>query len=222
MTTTPEPPEQPDATPPPSASDPYAPPPGAGSEPPPPLPPAPDYYGQPAAAPPPAAPPPPAVPPVPPPGQMPPPPPAYGPPGYGPPGYGGMPYPGQRLGMVSFGTAIQRGFEKYVGFSGRATRAEFWWWALFQWLVSVAAGIVDSIIASSANMTTFSGLQLLVGIALLLPSLAVGVRRLHDTGRSGWWWLIALVPCAGIIVLIVFWVMESDQGENAYGAPSGP
>jgi uncharacterized membrane protein YhaH (DUF805 family) len=124
--------------------------------------------------------------------------------------------------MVSFGTAIARGFEKYVGFSGRATRAEFWWWTLFAWLVGVAASIVDNIIASSSNMATFTGVQLVLSLVLFLPGLAVAVRRLHDTGRSGWWWLIAFLPCAGIIVLIVFWVMESNPGDNQYGPPSGP
>jgi uncharacterized membrane protein YhaH (DUF805 family) len=215
MTTTPEPPEQPDAVP--SSSDPYAPPPGAGTAPPPPPPPAPPATPVPPAAPPP---PPPAVPPPPPPpppGQMPPPP----PPGYGPPGYAGMPYSGQRPGMVSFGTAIQRGFQKYADFSGRATRAEFWWWVLFQWLAGVAAGFVDSIIASSMNMTTFSGVQLIVGLGLLLPGLAVAVRRLHDIDRTGWWYLLVFT-CIGGIVLIVFWASDSTPWENRYGAPSGP
>ena len=105
--------------------------------------------------------------------------------------------------------AVNSCFRQYVGFSGRASRAEFWWFFLFGLLVGLAAGIVD-------RRGTIGGL---ISLVLLLPSLAMGVRRLHDVGRSGFWLLIALVPVAGLIVLIVFWVQRGESGANAYGPP---
>lgn len=111
---------------------------------------------------------------------------------------------------MSFMDAVKTCLSKYVGFSGRARRSEFWWFFLFQVLVSVVAGIIDRLIGTSL-------IQNLAGLALLLPGLAVGARRLHDTGRSGWWWLIVLIPIVGIIVLIVFWVADSQAGQNAHG-----
>lgn len=110
---------------------------------------------------------------------------------------------------MSFIDAVNSCFRQYVGFSGRAARSEFWWFTLFGLLVGVAAGIVDPRNTIGA----------LISLALLLPSLAVGVRRLHDTGRSGWWLLIALVPIAGLIVLIVFFVSGGDPGANRFGPP---
>ena len=108
---------------------------------------------------------------------------------------------------MSFIDAINSCFRQYVGFTGRASRAEFWWFTLFGLLVGLAAGIVDARGTIGA----------LISLVLLLPSIAVGVRRLHDTGRSGWWLLIALVPIAGLVVLIVFFVMRGDPGPNSHG-----
>ena len=110
---------------------------------------------------------------------------------------------------MSFVDAINSCFRQYVGFSGRASRSEFWWFMLFGFLVGAAASIVDP-------RNTIGGL---ISLALLLPTLAVSARRLHDTGRSGWWLLIALVPIAGLIVLIVFFVMRGDPGVNRHGPP---
>jgi uncharacterized membrane protein YhaH (DUF805 family) len=117
---------------------------------------------------------------------------------------------------VSFTDAIRDGFSKYVTFSGRSSRAAYWWWALFGLLAAVAAYIVDTILG------TLPLFYAIVGLALLLPNLAVLVRRLHDTGRSGWWVLIALIPFVGGIVLLVFTLMASE-GPNQWGsAPDGP
>ena len=111
---------------------------------------------------------------------------------------------------MSFADAVRSAFSKYVTFSGRARRSEFWWFALFAGIVYIVAGIIDAAIGNQV-------LGYLVGLALLLPSLAVTVRRLHDTGRSGWWILIGLVPLIGAIVLLVFEVQDSQPGTNSYG-----
>lgn len=111
---------------------------------------------------------------------------------------------------MSFTEAVKAGFDNYANFNGRASRPEYWWWFLFAILVSIAANIIDAILGTGV-------LSILAGLALFLPGLAVGVRRLHDTNRSGWWLLIGLIPLIGLIVLIVFFVQDSDQGENQYG-----
>ena len=98
---------------------------------------------------------------------------------------------------MGFGEAIKVCFNKYADFSGRASRAEFWWFYLFTFLVSLIT----------------CGVACLV---FLIPQYAVGARRLHDTGRSGWLQLLGLVPFVGLI-LIYWWVLEGDQGTNQYG-----
>ena len=113
---------------------------------------------------------------------------------------------------MSFVDAIKSVFTQYVGFSGRARRSEFWYFYLFTILLSIVASIVQRAMTNSTNgiVTT------IIGLAIILPSLAVGARRLHDTSRSGWWLLIGLIPVIGTIVLIVFWVQDS-HGDNQYG-----
>ena len=110
---------------------------------------------------------------------------------------------------MGFMDAVKAVLTNYVGFSGRARRSEFWWFFLFQVIVSVVMNIV-------VGITGLAILSTLVSLALLLPALAVGTRRLHDTNRTGWWQLIALT-LIGIIVLIVFWVQEGQAGANKYG-----
>ena len=108
-------------------------------------------------------------------------------------------------------------FKKYATFSGRAQRAEYWYFILFYILIFFVLSIVDVItgsFSSDAGMGLLGGLLTLV---LLIPSIAVSVRRLHDTGRSGWWFLIALIPLIGAIVLLVFTVQDSSPGDNIYG-----
>src|SRR5215471_21334270 len=114
---------------------------------------------------------------------------------------------------MTFFEAISSGFRNYVGFSGRASRSEFWYWILFTVLVSIVATIIDLVVLSSNT----SVLSTIWSLATFLPSLAIGVRRLHDTDRSGWWWLIAFIPLIGIIVLIVFWCFEGTRGPNRFG-----
>ena len=110
---------------------------------------------------------------------------------------------------MTFVEAIKDGFGKYVTFSGRSSRSAYWYWVLFAIIVSVVATIIDLAIGSRI-------VSLIASLALFLPGLAVGIRRLHDTGRSGWWILIALVPFVGFIVLIVFYCQPSE-GPNRFG-----
>jgi uncharacterized membrane protein YhaH (DUF805 family) len=98
----------------------------------------------------------------------------------------------------------------YADFEGRARRTEYWMFFLVNLIVSIGVTLVGRAIG-------FHALSALYGLALLLPGLAVGVRRLHDTGRSGWWWLVTLIPLAGAVWLIVLLALPGDQGANQYG-----
>lgn len=108
--------------------------------------------------------------------------------------------------------------KKYAVFSGRARRKEYWFFVLFNIIISIVLAVIDGV---TGSFSPEAGVGLLGGIytlAVLIPSIAVSVRRLHDTGRSGWWLLIALVPLIGAIVLLVFMVQDSKPGQNQYGA----
>lgn len=107
-------------------------------------------------------------------------------------------------------------FRKYAQFQGRSRRAEYWWFTLFVVIVSVVLTLIDSALFGGE----MGGLGILSGIfslATIVPSLAVGVRRLHDTDRSGWWILIGLIPLIGAIVLLVFYVQDGTPGTNKFG-----
>ena len=107
--------------------------------------------------------------------------------------------------------------KKYATFAGRAQRAEYWYFVLFYILIFCGLSVIDGI---TGSFNDEAGIGLLGGIltlALLIPSIAVSVRRLHDTGRSGWWLLIAFIPLIGAIVLLVFTVQDSAAGDNSYG-----
>ena len=114
---------------------------------------------------------------------------------------------------MTFGGAVSSCFRKYATFRGRASRAEYWWFVLFELLVFGAAAILGGITGSSELTTFLLPASILV---FVLPSLAVTVRRLHDTGRSGWLYLIALIPFGGI-VLLVFTATAGEPGSNFYG-----
>ncbi|MEU6977278.1 MULTISPECIES: DUF805 domain-containing protein [unclassified Streptomyces] len=101
--------------------------------------------------------------------------------------------------------------KKYAVFTGRARRQEFWMFALFNLIAAIIVMIVDMALG------TYPLLYAIYGLGVLLPSLGVTVRRLHDTGRSGWWILIDLVPLVGFIILIVFLATEGDSQQNAHG-----
>ena len=106
---------------------------------------------------------------------------------------------------------------KYAVFGGRARRQEYWMFVLINLIVTFALGFISGIIGGNVGSSGYSVLVLLYSLIVLLPSVAVGVRRLHDTGRSGWWLLIALIPLLGAIILIVFMVQDSEPRENQYG-----
>jgi uncharacterized membrane protein YhaH (DUF805 family) len=108
--------------------------------------------------------------------------------------------------------------KKYAEFKGRARRSEYWYFVLFNVIISIVLAIVDRVIGTHSAETGFGVLGGLYALAVLIPGIAVGVRRLHDTNRSGWWLLIGLIPCIGLIVLIVFTVQDSQPGDNQYGA----
>jgi uncharacterized membrane protein YhaH (DUF805 family) len=108
--------------------------------------------------------------------------------------------------------------KKYADFNGRAMRKEYWYFALFNIIVSIALAVIDGITGSfsaEAGMGLLGGLYIL---GVLIPGIAVSVRRLHDTDRNGWWLLIALIPVIGAIVLLVFMVQDGKPGENQYGS----
>ena len=105
---------------------------------------------------------------------------------------------------------------KYAVFTGRARRREFWMFSLVNVLISIGLSIIDTIIGTDYG-AGYGVWSTIYGLAVLIPSIAVGVRRLHDTGRTGWWILIGLVPCVGFIVLIVFYATDGQRGDNQYG-----
>jgi len=107
--------------------------------------------------------------------------------------------------------------KNYVGFSGRARRKEYWMFVWFNILVSIVLYVADKLLGTLDAETGVGLLGALYSLGVLLPSLAVAVRRLHDTGRSGWWLLIGFVPLIGAIVLLVFFVLDSEPGSNAHG-----
>jgi uncharacterized membrane protein YhaH (DUF805 family) len=106
--------------------------------------------------------------------------------------------------------------ENYANFDGRARRAEFWWYFLANLIISIVLNIIDAVLDLRLG-GGFGVLGVIYSLAVLIPGLAVGVRRLHDTSKSGWWLLIALIPVVGIIVLIVFWATDSVPGANDFG-----
>jgi uncharacterized membrane protein YhaH (DUF805 family) len=133
---------------------------------------------------------------------------------------------------MDFMTSVRTCITKYATFDGRAKRSEFWWFYLFTVIViaivyvfplffGLMAGLTrDSVVSGVFSiMSLVSNLALIVvSIALMIPLLAVGCRRLHDRGQSGWLQMLLLVPC-GSIVLIVFWILEGMPGPNMYGDP---
>ena len=108
--------------------------------------------------------------------------------------------------------------KNYVGFSGRSRRSEYWYFTLFYLVIAIVLSVLDGILFGGSvdgkGTPVLSGLFML---AMLLPSIAVGIRRLHDTDRSGWWLLIGMIPILGAIVLIVFFVQDSKPGDNHFG-----
>ena len=107
--------------------------------------------------------------------------------------------------------------KKYACFSGRARRKEYWMFVLFNFIAGFIVGLIAGFLAGLTNVAELAYLGAIYNLAVLIPSFAVFFRRLHDIGKSGWWWLIVLVPFVGWIVLLVFCCLDSQPGENQYG-----
>ena len=112
---------------------------------------------------------------------------------------------------MSFTQAIGSGFGKYAVFNGRSSRSEYWWWTLFVIIGYVVFAVVDSIIG------TYPLLYVIWALAVLLPGLAVTIRRLHDIDKSGWWFLVGLIPFIGGIILLIWFVSRGSEGPNRFG-----
>ena len=130
---------------------------------------------------------------------------------------------------MGFADAVKTCFGKYVTFSGRAARSEFWWFVLFFYAAFFVLMTVDLALfgetttattetsASVSSETQFAPLSSLFVLGVLLPYISVAVRRLHDTDRSGWWYWIGLVPLIGLILLIVWFASKGTPGQNRFG-----
>jgi uncharacterized membrane protein YhaH (DUF805 family) len=107
--------------------------------------------------------------------------------------------------------------KKYAVFSGRARRKEYWMFFLFNLIIGIILLAIDKMTGSINETTGMGILETIYSLAVLIPAIAVAVRRLHDTDRSGWWLLIALIPLIGAIILLVFMVQDGKPGQNRYG-----
>lgn len=114
---------------------------------------------------------------------------------------------------LTFQQAVQRVLSKYAEFNGRASRSEFWWFMLFV----VCVGVVFSLLTAITGLRFFAWIGQLCNLALLVPTLAVSWRRLHDVGRAGGWWFINFVPVVGAILFILWTVKPSEPVANRFG-----
>ncbi len=119
--------------------------------------------------------------------------------------------------------AVKTVLGKYATFSGRAARPEFWWYTLFLLVLVAVLNIIDgAIIAPMLGFEPFQAeagepISTLVALALVIPTIAVSVRRLHDTDRSGWWYLIGIVPIIGTLLLLWWYTRPGTEGQNRFG-----
>jgi uncharacterized membrane protein YhaH (DUF805 family) len=158
--------------------------------------------------------------------------PSYGQPSYGqqprygqpyspyPQGPGGTPYGYLRGGPVGFGDAIRLAVQNSLVYQGRASRSAYWWFALFSVILGFVCGFLQGIVSHSDSAAAgLLGLAPMwfVTIGVLVVSVPLGVRRLHDIDRSGFWVLISLVPIVGVIVLLVFSLSAGTPGPNRFG-----
>ena len=120
---------------------------------------------------------------------------------------------------MSFIESIKSVFSQYVGFSGRARRSEYWWFALFVFIIEFILAFLGKMNGAGdiQGMNIFTILTGIFCLAIFLPSLAVTIRRLHDTGKSGWWVLLYLIPVIGEIIILIFCLFDSEPGVNKYG-----
>ena len=118
---------------------------------------------------------------------------------------------------MTFQEAINSVFSNYANFNGRARRSEYWYFTLFNLIVSMVLSVLMRLTAGSVIFNLFRIIEVVFSLAILIPGLAVAWRRLHDTGRSGAWYLLILIPIVGAIILIVWFCQDSQPGVNEYG-----
>ena len=118
---------------------------------------------------------------------------------------------------MDFATSIKTCFSKYGVFSGRASRSEFWWFALFGFIAGLVTGVIDVMIFGY-SAESYGPTNIIFNIIIFLPYLAVGARRLHDINRSGWWQLIILTVI-GVVLLIIWWATVGENKKNIHGSP---
>jgi len=112
---------------------------------------------------------------------------------------------------------------RYAKFDGRASRSEFWYFILFYFVSNIILALLDTFVinpmlgATPSQMGQGGFLQIIFALAMLVPSIAIAIRRLHDIGKSGWWYLIVFIPIVGLLVLLYFFVQDSQPGTNQYG-----
>lgn len=108
-------------------------------------------------------------------------------------------------------------FRKYAVFKGRSTRSEYWYFTLFNILAVGVFGLIDQLMGTFNFDAGYGPLSAIYTLAMILPSLGVSIRRLHDTGRSGWWFMITIIPVIGLLVFWYFALLDSDPNPNEYG-----
>lgn len=116
----------------------------------------------------------------------------------------------EKVHPMDFQTAIQSGFHRWLDFSSRSSRSEYWYFYLFIFLAAFVAVIFDTFLSAGI-------LYALVMLVTLIPSIAVSVRRLHDVDKSGWWLLLYLIPVIGVIVLLIWFCSKGTTGPNRFG-----
>jgi uncharacterized membrane protein YhaH (DUF805 family) len=129
--------------------------------------------------------------------------------------------PAQMMGFIDSVKSVL--MNNFANFEGRASRSEYWWFFLFTFLISFPLGIIDGImlvvmdVPMDSVLWAITPMSTLFQLAVMIPQLALGVRRMHDLGKSGWMLLIGLIPCVGIILLIVWTASDGEPHDNAYG-----
>jgi uncharacterized membrane protein YhaH (DUF805 family) len=110
-----------------------------------------------------------------------------------------------------------KGLQNYVNFSGRASRPEFWWYTLGAFIIGVIASIIDQVMGFQGPEDSIGTIGLIVALAHLLPGFAIGIRRFHDQGKSGWMILICLIPFLGFLIYLFMMAQPGDDFDNEYG-----
>ncbi len=130
--------------------------------------------------------------------------------------------------IMGFIESIKSGFIRYFDFTTRSSRSEYWWWILFTWFVSIILAVVSSTLfgptieQTNTGGTTYSYgggiLGAIFALLVLIPSIAISCRRLHDIDKSGWWQLIAFIPLIGVLILLYWFIKSGNVGQNRFGA----